>query len=56
MTEFKKGFWLKNKLQPLWYERTDDGNFRLDDAREEIVRYDVLEVLSTLSMSEKLLI
>ena len=52
----KKGYWLKNNLQPIWYERAGDGNFRLDEAGEKIIRYDVPEVLSTLSMSEKLLI
>ena len=55
-TRRKKGYWLKNNLQPIWYERTDDGNFRLDDAGEKIVRYNVPEVLSTLSMRKKLLI
>ena len=53
-TRRKKGYWLKNNLQPIWYERTDDGNFRLDDAGEKIVRYNVPEVLSTLSMRKKL--
>ena len=49
-------YWLENYLQPTWYERTDDGNIRLDDAGEKIVHYDIPKVLSTLSMSEKLLI
>ena len=50
------GYWLKNNLQPVWYERTKDVNIRLDDVGEKVVRYDTPKVLSTLNMSEKLLI
>ena len=48
--------YLKENLQPIWYERDDDGNFKLDDNGQKVVRYDIPEVLKSLTMAEKLLI
>lgn len=48
--------YLRENLQPIWYERDDNGNFKYDDNGEKIVRYDVPEVLKSLTMAEKLLI
>ena len=48
--------YLKENLQPIWYERDDDGNFKYDDDGEKLIRYDIPEVLNSLTMAEKLLI
>ena len=47
--------YLKESLQPIWYERDNDGNFKLIDG-EKVVRYDIPEELKSLTMAEKLLI
>eukprot|EP00985_Skeletonema_marinoi_P011000 scaffold5181_cov156-Skeletonema_marinoi.AAC.1 len=31
--------YLKENLQPIWYERDDDGNFKYDDDGEKLIRY-----------------
>ena len=47
---------LKNNLQPVWYERDDDGSIRTDFLGEPVVRYGIPQVLKKLTMAEKLLI
>eukprot|EP00986_Skeletonema_menzelii_P010076 scaffold4743_cov225-Skeletonema_menzelii.AAC.2 len=48
--------YLKENLQPIWYERDNDGNFKYDDNGEKVIRYDIPNELKSLTMAEKLLI
>ncbi len=48
--------YLKEHLQPIWHERDDDGNFKLDSEGKKVIRYDIPEELKSLTMAEKLLI
>jgi hypothetical protein len=48
--------YLRENLQPIWYERDDSGNFKYDNNGEKLVRYDIPEELKSLTMAEKLLI
>ena len=48
--------YLKENLQPIWYERDGNGNFKYDCNNEKIIRYDIPAELKSLTMAEKLLI
>ena len=47
--------YLKENLHPIWYERDDEGNLKYEDG-EKVTRYDIPDVLKSLTMAEKLLI
>ena len=49
-------FYLARNLQPVWYEREDNDDFRLDANGLKIVRYDIPMELQDLTISEGLLI
>ena len=52
-------YFLNNNLHPVWHERESDGSIRTTGVGEEmkpVVRYDIPEELSSLTMAEKLLI
>ena len=49
-------FYEERNLQPIWYERESNGDYRLDSSGKRIVRYDVPIELSDLTISEQLLI
>lgn len=52
----KNNKYLKENLQPIWYERDNDGNFKYNDNGEKVIRYDIPAELKSLTMAEKLLI
>ena len=54
--EKPRGHFLANNLHPIWYERDQDGKLRLSSDGPRIIRHDIPEVLSRLSVPEKLLI
>ncbi|EJK59903.1 hypothetical protein THAOC_19821, partial [Thalassiosira oceanica] len=47
--------YLKKNLNPVWYERNEDGGIKVVDG-EKVVRYDVPPQLENLTIAEKLLI
>ena len=50
---------LKQNLQPVWYERNEDGSYKMTgegENQKRIPRYDIPDELKDLSMAEKLLI
>jgi hypothetical protein len=54
----KKGndYYMDSNLLPVWYECNDDGSFKLDAEGKKLLRYDIPQELSSLTMAEKLLI
>ncbi|KAL7474943.1 hypothetical protein ACHAW6_000884 [Cyclotella cf. meneghiniana] len=56
LTKNGKDYYKDNNLLPIWYERHSYGLFKLNSEGDKIMRYDVPEELSSLTMAEKLLI
>ena len=51
----KNDRFVKDHLHPIWYERKQDGEYKIVNG-SKVVRYDVPKELSCLTMAEKLLI
>ena len=49
-------YYLAKNMQPIWYEREDDGSFKLDHDGGKVIRYDIPPELKNLTISEGLLI
>ena len=52
----KNNKYLRENLQPIWYERDNNGEFKYNDNGEKVIRYDIPNELKSLTMAEKLLI
>jgi hypothetical protein len=56
LTKKGKDYYKESNLLPVWYEKKADGSFLLDSDGNKVMRYDVPEELTSLTMAEKLLI